>query len=262
MILLAALSCAALRPLPASSLAALRTNGWAATPDFLQPAEVERLRDDIAALRREGRFGAAGVGADSTNRLDGSVRQCEQCFLFPQLKHSGGGDQAGRALLYDTLDGLRETLQQSTGEALEGLLTEGLYACYPNGGFYRRHVDSVPGTPQEIRRYSYLLYANTDWTKADGGMLRLHTDGGGEAAPAGAAPSFVDVAPRAGTLVVFRSDLPHEVLDTAAERLAVAGWFNAPPHGSTERRKLIAGLAAAVVLGGAANLARGGGSAK
>ena len=61
------------------------------------------------------------------------------------------------------------------------------------------------------------------WTEDDGGCLRLYTDGGGEEAPAGAAPSYVDVEPKAGTLVVFRSDLvPHEVLDTTAPRVVDA----------------------------------------
>ena len=38
----------------------------------------------------------------------------------------------------------------------------------------------------------------------------------------GAPPSFVDVSPRAGTLVVFDSSrVPHEVLETTSPRRAV-----------------------------------------
>ena len=45
--------------------------------------------------------------------------------------------------------------------------------------------------------------------------------------PDGEAPDFVDVAPHGGTMVLFRSDkVPHEVLDTTAERTAIVGWFN------------------------------------
>eukprot|EP00966_Prymnesium_polylepis_P084223 1949432-Prymnesium_polylepis.1 len=64
------------------------------------------------------------------------------------------------------------------------------------------------GRPYRVRRYvprpprrSYLLYLNEDWCPADGGCLRIFTDGGLEQAPAGAPPSFVDVEPRGGTLV-------------------------------------------------------------
>ena len=134
---------------------------------------------------------------------------------------------------------------------LDALLTEGLYAAYPNGGFYRRHIDSYPNTPQASRRFSYLLYLNDNWQESDGGCLRIHTDGGVEMAPIGAQPSFVDVEPRGGTLVLFRSDVPHEVLDTSSPRLAVAGWFNAPPTASSARRMVIAALVGTLVVGGA-----------
>jgi hypothetical protein len=43
--------------------------------------------------------------------------------------------------------------------------------------------------------------------------------------------------------------MPHEVLDTDAQRLAVAGWLNRPVEGSDTRRKLIAGLAGALLVG-------------
>ena len=69
----------------------------------------------------------------------------------------------------------------------------------------------------------------------------------------------VDIAPRAGTLVVFRSDVPHEVLDTSASRLAMVGWFNAPPEGSSQRRTLIAGLPGALVVGSGVKAVLGGG---
>jgi len=46
----------------------------------------------------------------------------------------------------------------------------------------------------------------------------------------GELPNFVDVEPKAGTLVVFCSDrVPHEVLDTRTERMTVVGWFLAEP---------------------------------
>lgn len=63
---------------------------------------------------------------------------------------------------------------------------------------------------------------------ADAGQLRLHFDGGGdELPPRGASPRYVDVDPEGGKLVLFRSELiPHEVLNTNAERFVLVGWFN------------------------------------
>ena len=238
------------------ALTGLQRNGFAVLPDFVTSNTVEALKRDVTLLQREGRFSTAGVG-EMNNRVDGLVRKCEQCFVFPQYKHKGGGDAQGRSMLYESIDSLRADLTAGCGVELDGMLTEGLYATYPNGGFYRRHVDSVPGTASDVRQWSYLLYLNTEWKEEDGGCLRIHTDGGGEEAPPGAAPSFVDVEPRAGTLVVFRSTIPHEVLDTDAERLAVAGWFNTPVQGSSDRRKLIAYLAGALVVGSAVKFGLG-----
>jgi SM-20-related protein len=227
----------------------LQQHGYAVVPNFVAPQTVEALKRDVSQLHAEGRFATAGVGESGTNRVETTVRKCQQCFIFPQFKYKSGGDEAARATLYGALESLRDDLQTHCGVPLDGLLTEGLYATYPNGGFYRRHVDAVEGTASAQRQWSYLLYLNTDWKEADGGCLRIHTDGGGELAPPGAAPSYVDVEPRAGTLAIFRSMMPHEVLDTDAQRLAVAGWLNRPVEGSDTRRKLIAGLAGALLVG-------------
>jgi len=248
--------------LPATALSQLQTAGFAVVPNFMPPQKVNEVIDDVSQLKHEGRFAFAGVGEASTNRLDSEVRRCEQCFLFPQFKYQGGGDAHGRTTLYDSIESVRSTLHAQCGVPLDGLLTEGLYAAYPEGGYYRRHVDAVDGTASTQRQWSYLLYLNRDWEEPHGGCLRIHTDGGGELAPPGAAPSFVDVQPRAGTLVVFRSTMPHEVLDTDASRLACVGWFNKPVEGSSERRMLIAGLAGALLVGGGVKNLLGGGKKK
>ena len=239
--------------------------GFAVVPDFLSPDDVRLLKEDFNALKAEGAFKVAGVGDSSTNRVADEVRKCEQSFLFPRVKYGAGGHPGARSFLYDTIDGLRDACTRGTGEPLDAILTEGLYAAYPNGGYYRRHVDSYANTPQALRKFSFLLYCNEGWEESDGGCLRIHTDGGGEVAPIGVEPSYVDVQPKAGTLVLFRSDVPHEVLNTAAQRLAVVGWLNAPPEGQSERRGLIMKLGAAfVVLSGVKTMVAGllGGGAK
>lgn len=55
----------------------------------------------------------------------------------------------------------------------------------------------------------------------------MHMDGGGDELPTGVKPNYLDVPPEGGTLVLFDSaKVPHEVLDTNSERLAIVGWYN------------------------------------
>ena len=172
---------------------------------------------------------------DSTNNLNTDIRIAETCFLgrnrneLLSIEAAGGKgsvrDRSGG--LYDILDNLRVALEGVSGTSLDSSLTELLFAYYPKGGFYRRHRDAIPNSASLLRKYSLLLYLNQDWSEEDGGQLRIHLDGGGDECPAGVAPNFIDVEPKGGTLVLFKSDaVPHEVLNTNSERFAVVGWYN------------------------------------
>ena len=73
------------------AIATLRNKGFVVLPDFVNADYVAALKEDVALLRRSGSFSVAGVGEASTKRVDGTVRKCEQCFIYPRIKHSGGG---------------------------------------------------------------------------------------------------------------------------------------------------------------------------
>ena len=140
-----------------------------------------------------------------------------------------------------------------------------MVACYPADPSaevrgYRAHLDN-PGpvgetteatsaangvgasTPQHGRTGSRLLtmvtYLNTEWDeRAGGGELRLFLPDDVAAAegcvPAGMA-GHVDVAPRADTVVIFRSDLVlHEVRPANQRRLAATLWLHASRGGAAE----------------------------
>jgi len=223
-------------PLPrltADHLQQLRDQNYVVIPNFLPAGLQEELRADVQTLRsassNSNYFNVARIGQDSTNQLNTDIRVAETCFLGPnKLKEV---PSAARDQLYRVLDQVRVDLQTSTTTSLDASLTELLYAFYPQGGFYRRHRDAVPGSASTLRRYSLLLYLNDPgWNvDRDGGALRLHLDGGGDECPLGIEANYVDVAPAGGTLVLMASDaVPHEVLDTQRERVAVVGWYNRP----------------------------------
>lgn len=214
--------------LSSEHLKELTDKKYVVIPNFLSPQLQDELRADVQQLRLKNKFQVAKIGQDATNTLNRNIRQAETCFI-------GSGKLAdapneAREKLYSILDTVRQDLSITTKKPLDSSLTELLYAFYPEGGFYRRHRDAIRDSASVLRTYSLLLYLNKkDWSKADGGQLRMHFDSGGDELPPNEFPNYIDVLPQGGTLVLFESDaIPHEVLDTQKERMAVVGWYNRP----------------------------------
>ena len=125
---------AALAP-PAAALERLGRNGpgYAVVENFLSPAHIGMLKQDVSALNGESRFNVAGVGDASTNRVADDVRRCEQCFIYPRVKYSGGGHPEARSvlpLLTKRLDELREAVRPHGG-SVNALVCAGpmLHCC-------------------------------------------------------------------------------------------------------------------------------------
>ncbi|RMF07698.1 MAG: 2OG-Fe(II) oxygenase, partial [Alphaproteobacteria bacterium] len=92
---------------------------------------------------------------------------------------------------------------------------EACFSVYPPGAHYQRHLDSFRGAANRL--VSAVTYLNDDWSRSDGGLLRLFDDEGRVVA---------EVTPEAGTLALFLSEeVPHEVTETRRVRKSIAGWF-------------------------------------
>ncbi|AXI03052.1 2OG-Fe(II) oxygenase [Aquirhabdus parva] len=98
---------------------------------------------------------------------------------------------------------------------------EAHYACYQVGQFYAQHRDNASGS--DVRAISTVLYLNhginqvdsNNWRAEWGGALRL----------VDASDAVQDILPIGNRLVVFQSDLPHEVLPATVVRRSIAGWL-------------------------------------
>ena len=150
-------------------LAHLQNHGYTVIDNFIAPHDVAALVDDVKSLRSDGRFATAGVGADlDDNRLDDSVRRCEQCFVFPKGRQQGAGNGGARERMYSTVDSLQKALNDNAGIPLDSLLTEGLYVYYPNGGYYKRHLDAAVGRATHLfHRHHLPTLSQTSATHAD-----------------------------------------------------------------------------------------------
>jgi predicted 2-oxoglutarate/Fe(II)-dependent dioxygenase YbiX len=167
--------------------------------DFCDAAECRKIRAAMDGARRSAaEIYAEGFRVDETMRRAFDVDVPEAVVEDVQRAIDGARDQVAR--FFDI------ALSAAEGP---GFLR---YTC---GGFYRMHLDVVPECDDEFaRRISVVVFLTTAGEECEGGTLRLYT------------PDPVDVVPRAGTLVAFPSDTPHEVLPvTAGVRDAIVDWF-------------------------------------
>lgn len=173
-------------------------------PDFVGTDVARALHAEALRLDSMDRFRTArmGRGAQATTATD--LRGDRTLWLdAPEATQ-------GQAFLA-TLDALGQALREALRMPIHGV--EAHYAIYPPGGRYVRHRDRM--RDDGARMVSWVTYLNPAWQPADGGQLRLYAEDG----------TFTDIAPRFGMSVCFLSDLEHEVLESQAPRLSIAGWM-------------------------------------
>ncbi len=178
---------------------------------FWSDAQCARVRSAID----RGRAASAEI-YDNGYVVDEQVRKTYDVDIEPAIV-----GEVERAL-----GGVRGEVSRFFGTTLTS--TEGPgFLRYPPGGFYRAHQDRLENSGDEFpRRISLVLFLSSAAAgpgdgRYEGGALRLYgvADPGDHAVP-------LDIAPAAGTLVAFRSDVLHEVLPvTAGVRDAVVDWF-------------------------------------
>lgn len=87
------------------------------------------------------------------------------------------------------------------------------FAFYPPGHFYKKHIDQT--AENNKRFFSFVIYLNPIWKTSDGGKLVGYEN----------EQIIFEVLPHFGEMVVFRSDIAHEVETSHNERRSLAGWF-------------------------------------
>jgi len=88
------------------------------------------------------------------------------------------------------------------------------YALYPEGTYYKRHLDTFQN--DDSRKLSIVCYLNEeDWLPEFGGELVIYKE-----------DREISVYPLKGRMVIFESQmLEHEVKPVKRERLSITGWL-------------------------------------
>lgn len=90
---------------------------------------------------------------------------------------------------------------------------EAHYACYPAGFGYQWHSDNPVGRDERV--ISAVYYLNDDWGADDGGEISLIDKTGIQQ----------KLTPKANRLVIFDSNLRHQVEITNRVRYSIATWL-------------------------------------
>lgn len=91
--------------------------------------------------------------------------------------------------------------------------SEAHYACYPAGFGYQWHSDNPVGRDERV--ISAVFYLNDDWREQDGGQITVINKLG----------DTVQLLPKLNRLIIFDSNLRHQVEITHRRRFSIATWL-------------------------------------
>ncbi|CBZ53493.1 putative 2OG-Fe(II) oxygenase family protein [Neospora caninum Liverpool] len=159
-----------------------------------------RAREEAQCLRTAGRFKQASFGGGSSKCADVRTRSDDIVWI----RREDLVALPACSQIVSLFEEIRASVDKSflrLGTDLEVDKTEMQLSVYPSTD----------------RFLTAILYLNEDWKPACGGCLRLYLD-----------DCRLDVSPRLGKLVVFRSEqLEHSVMPvTCADRYAITCWFS------------------------------------
>lgn len=182
----------------------LAEHGFAVEDQFLSQPEVDEIL-------RAGNFDAssdfkkAGIGNKQSLQIQEGIRGDYIKWL-----DKSESPEAVRVYLR-RLQELVQYLNQALFLSLKDF--EVHMTVYPTGSFYKRHLDQFK--KDDHRKLSVILYLNQNWKEEEGGQLRMYLS-----------DQTKDFLPKAGRLVIFRSDeIEHEVLPATRERRSITGWM-------------------------------------
>ncbi|UZH53935.1 2OG-Fe(II) oxygenase [Salinimicrobium tongyeongense] len=178
--------------------------------DFFSPEEVLELRDSLLHKYEEDNFKKAAIGNRTNEIIAKSIRG--DFILWLNEAEAAQAEKAFFRKIKDFVDYLNRTCYMGI------LHKEFHYALYPEGTFYKRHLDTFQN--DDRRKLSMVCYLNEqDWQPEYGGELVIYTEEDGM-------EISKSIYPFPGRMVIFESQiLEHEVKPVKTERLSITGWL-------------------------------------
>jgi len=201
--------------------------GW--IDEFIDADRARELRELADERFAAGEFHLGGIGAGEVNL---EIRRDQ----IQWIERDDAPEPMRRIL-----DLYRELLPAINATCYLGLKSvEPMLAIYTPGSFYRRHRDRFRRKAHRV--VSLVLYLNEHWSPGDGGELVIYPESkvGADGEAVAAEPPLEDgaivieppteeqavmVEPHPGRLVVFLSEIEHEVRVTKVPRYSMTAWL-------------------------------------
>lgn len=178
--------------------------------NFFPTSEVDELRNSLLTKYEEDNFKKAAIGNRTNEIIAKTIRG--DFILWLNEAEAGAAEKYFFSRINDLVQYLNKT-------CFLGILhKEFHYAIYPEGTFYRRHLDTFQN--DDRRKLSLVCYLNEqDWKPEYGGELVIYVNESGE-------ETEKVIYPFPGRVVIFESQiLEHEVKPVKTERLSITGWL-------------------------------------
>jgi SM-20-related protein len=200
----------ALNPLYEKVIDGLLKQQYSIVDGFFNPGEVAALRQSLLDKFEADRFKKSAIGNQANEQVINAVRGDFILWLDEV------GAQGAEKLFFDKISDFSQYLNRTCYMGIAR--QEFHYALYPEGTFYKRHLDTFQN--DSSRKLSVVCYLNDeDWLPEYGGELTIYTQKEG-------VEKAVDIYPLAGRVAVFESQvLEHEVKPVKHPRLSITGWL-------------------------------------
>ena len=198
-------------PLYESIIEDLLQRKYSVIDNFFSAEEVEVLRNRLLAKYEEDQFKKSAIGNKTNELVEKEIRG--DFILWLNEAEAGTAEN----VFFNRVNNLVDYLNRT---CFMGILhKEFHYAVYPEGTFYKRHLDTFQNDGR--RKLSVVCYLNDEtWLEENGGELTIYLDGNGE-------EKAIDLYPFPGRVVIFESqELEHEVQRVKhSKRFSITGWL-------------------------------------
>lgn len=197
-------------PLYEKVISDLLEQQYSVVENFFDLAEVELLRNSLLEKYEEDNFKKAAIGNKVNEVIEKTIRG--DFILWLNEATAGTAERTFFRKINSFTNYLNKT-------CFLGILhKEFHYALYPEGTFYRRHLDTFQN--DDRRKLSLVCYLNEqDWKPEYGGELVLYTNENGQEIEK-------ILYPFPGRVVIFESQiLEHQVKPVKTDRLSITGWL-------------------------------------